>query len=298
MTRTVQPTADPVQARRDLETQGVAIVRDILSPTQITDIRRRLLAAIPRSEADGVPSRGYPFDPDRHNRRVFHLFNLDPVFVDLIRHATALDYVRYLLGEQFLISNFSANITEPGNQRMAMHADQGYVPPPWPVQPLACNVAWLLDDLNDENGGTRYVPGSHLRGHGPTAGDVDETLGVEAPAGSILVLDGRVWHQTGANRTVNGQRAALFGYYALRWLRPQINWNAALWPDTVASLDAEFLHLLGFYSGNTEFQIPNGHRAPVHQPATLAQKHTGFVLGPAAQPDAASAPAADEEHAR
>jgi ectoine hydroxylase-related dioxygenase (phytanoyl-CoA dioxygenase family) len=276
----VTPTSDPVRARHDLDTQGLAIVRDVLTPAQVADVRRRLFDAIPRSEADGVPTRGYPFDPDLHNIRVFHLFNLDQVFVELIRHATALDYVRYLLGADFLISNFSANITEPGNQRMVMHADQGYVLPPWPDRPLACNVGWLLDDLTDENGGTRYVPGSHRLGHGPDPGQTyDNTLGVEAPAGSILILDGRVWHQTGANRTRDFRRAALFGYYALRWLRGQINWNAALWPETVARLDPAFLHMLGYYTGKTEFQIPCGKRAPVHAPAELDSKDTTFALG-------------------
>ena len=41
-------------------------------------------------------------------------------------------------------------------------------------------------------------------------------------------------HQTGANQSRNCHRAALFGYYVVRWLRPQINWNAALWPEVAA----------------------------------------------------------------
>ena len=280
MTTAVAPTTDSERARHDLDTHGVAIVRDVLTSAQTADIRRRLFDAVLASEADGVPTRGYPFDPDRHNLRVFHLFNLDPVFVELVRHTMALDYVRYLLGADFLISNFSANITEPGNQRMLMHADQGYVPPPWPERPLACNVAWLLDDLTEENGGTRYVPGSHRAGHGPDPQHSGETLGVDAPAGSLLIMDGRVWHQTGANRSPGGQRAALFGYYVLRWLRAQVSWNAALWPQTVASLDPAFLHMLGYYTGNTEFQIPVGIRAPLHAPATLDGDNKSFALGP------------------
>jgi hypothetical protein len=33
---------------------------------------------------------------------------------------------------------------------MQLHTDQGYVVPPWPEIPLACNVAWLLDDFTAE----------------------------------------------------------------------------------------------------------------------------------------------------
>ena len=206
--------------------------------------------------------------------------DLDPVFVDLIRHPAALQFVQHALGPEFLISNFSANITAPGSQKMILHADQGYVPAPWPAQALACNVAWLLDDFTEENGGTRFIPGSHRHGHSPDPAAAHETLAIEAPAGSLLVMDGRVWHQTGENRSADCQRAALFGYYVLRWIRPQINWNAALWPEIVAGLDADFLHLLGYYSGNVEFQVPNGQRAQVRPPADLAGNLTRFALGP------------------
>ena len=275
------PTADLAAARADLDLHGVAIVENVLSPAATRDVRERLLRAIERSEADGVPTRGYPFDPDDRNIRVFHLFNLDPVFVDLIQRPLALAFVEQLIGEDFLISNFSANITEPGNAPMLMHADQGYVPAPWPPRAVACNVAWLLDDMTVENGATRYVPGSHRFGRGPEPGETPETASVVAPAGSILVLDGRTWHQTGENRSADQQRAALFGYYVVRWLRPQVNWNAALWPQTVATLTPEFLHRLGFYTGNTEFQVPTGAAAALRAPAALNDGRTAFALAPA-----------------
>lgn len=274
-------TATALQAARDtLKDEGYAVLPGALDAAGVAEVRRRLLLAAETSEADGVPTRGYPFDPDRANVRVFHLFNLDPVFRELIAHSSALFFVRALLGEDFLISNFSANITAPGSARMQLHADQGYVMPPWPSEPLACNVAWLLDDFTAENGGTRYVPRSHLRGTNPGAGDETASVPIIAPAGSLLVMDGRLWHQTGANQSQDCRRAALFGYYVRRWLRPQINWNAALWPETVASLSPSFLHLLGFYSGNVEAQVPNGHRAPVHMPADVQENlRADFALG-------------------
>ena len=280
MSPVLQPTTSAAQALKDLNQHGAAILAGVLTREGAADVRRRLLDGAARSEADGVPTRGYAFDPDQRNQRVFHLFNLDPVFVDLIRHPAALQFVQHTLGNEFLISNFSANITAPGSQKMILHADQGYVPAPWPAHPLACNVAWLLDDFTEENGGTRFIPGSHRHGHSPDPAAAHDTVAIEAPAGSLLVMDGRVWHQTGENRSADCHRAALFGYYVLRWLRPQINWNAALWPDTVATLDADFLHLLGYYSGNVEFQVPNGERAQVRPPADLAGNLTRFALGP------------------
>ena len=275
----IQPTDDIEQAKRDVAEHGLALLAGVLSADEAREVRERLSQAADLSEARGISTRGYAFDPDKRNRRVFDLFNLDPIFVDLIRRPMALEFVRYLIGESFLVSNFSANITGPGNQPMQLHADQGYVLPPWPDTPLACNVAWLLDDFSEANGGTCYVPGSHRLGHGPNPSKHYDSIPIEAPAGSILIMDGRLWHQTGANTTTDQTRAALFGYYVLRWIRPQINWNATLTADTVASLDEEFLHLLGYYTGNVEFQIRSADDAPVAVPEHLAGADPAFALG-------------------
>ena len=274
------PTFDIARAREDLDTYGVAILRDVLTPEKVAEVKRRLYEAIPLSEADGVGTRGFTFDPDDRNIRVWHLLNLDPVFVELTRHPVALDFVRHLLGPDFMVSNCSANITEPGNKRMEMHADQGYVLPPWPDRPLACVVAWLLDDMTEQNGGTRYVPSSHRHGTNPDPRRHYATVGVEAPAGSIAVMDGRLWHQTGANTSHDTRRAAVLPYYTLRWLRPQVNWNAALWPETVTQLDEEFLHMLGYYTGNSEFHIPLGKRAQARPSVALDRDDKAFKLRP------------------
>ena len=279
MNNRVQPTDDIAQAKEDIARHGFALFAGALNDAETREVRERLLRAADLSEKRGIPTTGYVFDPDDKNRRVFDLFNLDPIFIDLIRRPLALEFVRHVIGDSFLISNFSANITAPGNQPMQLHADQGYVLPPWPQMPLACNVAWLLDDFTVQNGGTCYVPGSHLKGHGPDPNKTYETVPIEAPAGSILIMEGRLWHQTGANTTSDQTRAALFGYYVLRWLRPQINWNATLTAETVASADEEFLHMLGFYSGNVEFQIPAGDDAPVTAPTSLVGDLATFALG-------------------
>lgn len=271
---------DLAAARESLAREGHVVIEGALGAEETREVRARLWSAMGISESDGVPLKGYAFDTDVHNLRVFHLFNLDPIFVDLVQRPLARVMVESLLGEDYLISNFSANVTTPGCGRMQLHADQGYVPPPWPAQPLACNVAWLLDDFTEENGGTRYVPRSHLKGTNPTAEDEAATVPIVAPAGSVLVMDGRLWHQTGANRSLDTQRAALFGYYVKRWLRPQINWTAALWPETVDTLSTGFLDLLGYYSGNVETQVPNGRRARVPMPEGLrAARKVQFALG-------------------
>jgi fumagillin biosynthesis dioxygenase len=243
------PTASVDAALADLQEHGVAILEGALDPSETALVRSRLLAAADLSEARGFPTRSYEFDPDDQNVRVFMLFNLDPIFLDLIVRPIARTFVHAAIGEEFSISNFSANILGPGAGSMVLHADQGYATEPWPPVPLAVNVGWILDDFSEEVGATRYVPKSHLLGRNPDPARHYESVSVEAPAGSILVMDGRVWHQSGINRTTDRHRAALFGYYVRNWIRPQVNWNVFLDPDVAANLQPEMLDLLGYRTG-------------------------------------------------
>ena len=129
---------------------------------------------------------------------------------------------------------------------MVLHADQGFAPQPWGgIQGL--NVAWAIDDFTDENGATRIVPGSQRQNRAPTAEDGGHTVALEAPAGSVIVMEGRVWHRTGFNRTEDRSRAGIFAFYTLPiYLLPQENWFLSLNPAIRHYASETMLQLLGF----------------------------------------------------
>jgi ectoine hydroxylase-related dioxygenase (phytanoyl-CoA dioxygenase family) len=239
-------------ARRALDAEGVCVIERVLDARGVQRVKDALLAGISSDESSGVPVRGFPFDPDTRNVRLFDLIGKDRVFVELVQHPLALELVRHQIGAPFLLSNFSANVTAPGSGAMYMHADQGYVPAPWPPYPMATNVAWTLDDFTAENGGTRFVPRSHLRDHGPEPSFAnDETIAMECPAGSMFVMDARVWHQTGPNTSADQTRAGLFAYYVRPFIRPQWNWYQTVTPELLGTLDVEMREMLGFGSNVT-----------------------------------------------
>jgi ectoine hydroxylase-related dioxygenase (phytanoyl-CoA dioxygenase family) len=230
-----------------LQDQGWSVVPGALSPDCTAYVRERLLEAARESENRGIPTHMPGLDPNDRNVRVFNLLDLDPVFIKLIVHPLALEFVHGLLGDGFLISNFTANIALPGSRSMALHSDQALVvPQPW-LQPWSMNVIWCLDDLHEANGATRYVPGSHrcTRLEDLPADPLAATRPFEAPAGSMLVMDGRLWHTSGANVTAAQERALLFGYYSADFLRPQVNWNVVLSEATRAGLDKAMQARLG-----------------------------------------------------
>src|SRR5271167_2912202 len=236
MTITVARANTTDEAKAILDHDGICVIENMLDAQALERVREALKTGIASDEKDKVQLRGFNFDPDEHNVRVFDLVGKGRVFVELVENPIAIELVRHVIGESFLLSNFSANVTGPGSGAMGMHADQGYLPPPWPPYPFALNVAWALDDFTEANGATRFVPGSHKQDHGPDMADAAKTVPIECRAGSIFIMYGRVWHQTGVNRTANETRAGLFAYYVRPFIRPQWNWNMTITAEHLARI--------------------------------------------------------------
>ena len=66
----------------------------------------------------------------------------------------------------------------------------------------------MLSPFSRANGGTRIVPGSHKQPNNPSGGfgvdakaDHPEEMHVTGEAGSVLLMDSRLWHATAANRS-------------------------------------------------------------------------------------------------
>lgn len=234
-------------AKAQLRDEGWCVVPDALSAARSAEVLERLWTAAEESERRGVATFMPVLDPNASNVRVFFLLELDAVFRELIQDPLAVELVQSLLGRDFLISNFTANIARPGSKSMALHSDQSLVvPEPW-LEPWALNIIWCLTDVTFENGATLFVPGSHrwTRRTDLTRDAVRRLEPFEAKAGSVIAMEGRIWHTSGANTTADQDRALLFGYYTRPFLRPQVNWNAALSAATQASLSPQMRTWLG-----------------------------------------------------
>jgi ectoine hydroxylase-related dioxygenase (phytanoyl-CoA dioxygenase family) len=183
-----------------------------------------------------------PFCP----MRVWNVLSRSPVFIDLVEHPVALRLLRSVLGWPMLLGNLSANITGPGGGEMVLPADQIFIPTTWPDTPQGANAAWCADDFTAKTGATCFVPGSHLLNRPPTADDRDEPVPMEAPAGSLVVFNSRIWHRTGNNRTADQRRAGIFGWYTRPIYRPQENWFLSLDPSVRQFASDDLLVLLGY----------------------------------------------------
>ena len=60
-----------------------------------------------------------------------------------------------------------------------------------------------------------------------------------APRGSIALMDGRMWHTSGANVTEDEDRPLLFAYYSKPFVRAQWNFTAALGREVKKGMSPE-----------------------------------------------------------
>ena len=157
-------TADLKQAKADLAEHGYCLLEGLCAPDRVAELRGRLAQLAGEELAAGTD---YVYE-NGSNQRVWTLLNKGECFIDVALDPTVSGLMDHLLGYNFLLSNIDANIAGPGGQPMFLHADQSFVPPPWPAFPMVANAMWMLDDFTPENGATRIVPAATCGARGPT----------------------------------------------------------------------------------------------------------------------------------
>ncbi len=243
------PARDVPEALAHLQTCGLCIIEDVLDQEMLAHARAVIYRAVDEDQAAGRAQHGFGLDRDERNVRVWNLLNRDPVFSALAEHPVALQLVRATLGWPALLSNISANVTGPGAVAGVLHADQIFVPEPWPAAAQGVNVVWCIDDFTAANGATEVVVGSHRLNRAPTAADASVAmLPIEAKAGSVVAFESRIWHRAGANTTKSTHRAAVFPFYSTPIYRTQENWFLSLEPAVLDAASDSLLELLAYRS--------------------------------------------------
>ena len=110
---------------------------------------------------------------------------------------------------------------------------------------------FIPQDVDEVNGGTLIVPGSHrLFIEAGSAGKIERIrrpINLKAKAGTIMIFDGRVLHGTGVNRTDQRRYVATMSNVK-SWMRQQENWVVSTLPEIIDSASPKLLHRMGMQS--------------------------------------------------
>jgi ectoine hydroxylase-related dioxygenase (phytanoyl-CoA dioxygenase family) len=184
-------------------------------------------------------------------KRIYNLLARDAIFQAMPVHTNVLPIVERLLDRGCLLSGMTAIDIGPGEKPQPMHGDDLVMSAHLkrPHAPMMVTSMWALTDFTASNGGTRFVPGSHLWEATPFSGEAPpdhEVRSLEMPAGSVMVFHGSLWHGGGANTTADDWRLGVNVQYCPGFVRQQQNHYLAIPTEIAATFSDRLLELLGY----------------------------------------------------
>ena len=230
-----------------IQVDGYTIIADAIDP----DLVLRLRDAIRRLERE-LDVRPRDTVAEGHaTKRMYNLLAKDPVFQEMPVHPNVLPLAERLLDRGCLLSGMTAIDIGPGEHSQPMHGDDivmsRHLPPPH--VPMMVTSMWALTDFTADNGGTRFVPGSHRFPWTPESPDaplVVDVCALEMPAGAVMVFHGSLWHAGGANVTADDHRLGVNVQYCPGFVRQQQNPYLGVPPEVAATFSDRLLELLGY----------------------------------------------------
>lgn len=277
------PTKDITVLRRDLVEWGYCLIEEGVSAVQVERMRSRIAD---QAEAERTLGIAHLSAAQQH---LWALVNKGDDFVACMTHDS--DAVQAgplierlldeMLGQGWNHLSFIANISFPGCHPQGLHQDQSLIAPYTSAPaPVLVNTIYVLQDVNEVNGGTLIVPGSHRRYRGPDGvrfGEIPPPINLEAPAGTIMLKDGRVLHGGAVNNS-DELRYIITNSVVPPWIRQQENFLLTIRPEVLEAATPKFLWRTGFqatagrnmvegygYFGNGKPNDPNGSLVKVRR---------------------------------
>jgi hypothetical protein len=212
MTETVDLIAYPDLAGRveALERDGIVYFPKLLGAQEIAELRTHMEALKPAT--DGYDRDSEIDGDDFYQKHISSCFNQDPFFLRYLDKPEIIELWEAVHGPDCHAIAMTSWITGPGRPDQALHADwQPFELPPDVISDervklpvYITTVHFYLDDLYEELGPTKVIPGSHKAGRAPngdTQWDGQGEQSMMVKAGDATIHRSEVWHRGTANRS-------------------------------------------------------------------------------------------------
>ena len=170
----------------------------------------------------------------------------DPVFAEAITNPNLMAMAEFSVGRGFLLSQVAASVRGKGAPSIGLHADNNWIPAPFPAHNMLLTACWACDEYTEAGGATLVIPGSNVLHRHPDEQEAREMLGakpIECPPGSVAIWDGNLWHSN-YPRTLDGERVVCHITYTRLMCRPVEDYGP--WADELIDAYGEKMsQLLG-----------------------------------------------------
>ncbi|HWK35919.1 phytanoyl-CoA dioxygenase family protein [Sphingomonas sp.] len=201
---------------RDIEANGFTVVKDVATPEFTARLRETILRL--KEDGDGPAWTG---------GAAGMLLDRDPIFVEVVTNPKLRALVEVMCGQGAILMQLLASVRPKGTPALPLHADQNWLPAPFPEHNQIFTMCWVMDPFTREGGATSIIPGSHRKRRHPTNAERDAMEGavaIEADANSLACWDGSVWHGN-YPRALEGERVVLHITFGRLALRPVENYD-------------------------------------------------------------------------
>jgi ectoine hydroxylase-related dioxygenase (phytanoyl-CoA dioxygenase family) len=250
-----------------IDRDGFAIITDVLTAAECSS----LVDELDRVEADYGITEGTNDFEGFETRRIFNVMAKSEPIRDLVLNPVVLSVAEAVLDPGLLLSGTTSMNIGPGETPQMLHADDGMVSLPRPHAATMMTSLWALSEFRADNGGTHFVPGSHVEPTMPRPDTKVDVAVAEMPVGSVFVFHASLWHGGGRN-TSTERRYGLSIQYVAGWCRQQQNLMLGLTHQQVASFPTRLQELIGY----SLYKNVMGH---------VDRKHPATLLGTNVEPE-------------
>ena len=206
------------ETKEFFDKNGYCIFKNVFSKNDVEKYKEVIYQIAAKEKKS---SAAYFYGFNNSLQRVYNLINKTKEFDYLVNNpliTSIMDdlFDRDTLHQKYVMASWHGNIINPGGAAQVVHVDSA-VPEPLPEWIIRANVNYIVEDYTIENGATRCLPGSHLFQKKPNPKEIDKYkdkfIDLVAPAGSVVIWHGHLWHCSGQNQS-DKPRVALLGCYA------------------------------------------------------------------------------------
>lgn len=267
-----------------LKTEGWCQIEDVIPLDRIGALREEVLSGHQQAIKDYTEWGGsWGFQTGPNGERGTCLVHYVPSLAAYFADKRVLGVAQAMLDPHVRIAQTEFKIRPPNDSnldRRGFHTDfphdltdreqAGRVRMPFPNLTMGLTALWILSPYTPESGGTWIVPRSHLdlqnpRSHldprnppdlydnVPADQSIPGEIQLSGPAGSVVMIDSRIWHSAAANPSPE-PRVTVLNRYAAWWLSLEFGGrNRAIIPRVTYDAMPDRVKLLYRHRAEGEF---------------------------------------------